>query len=59
MPDVSLEALAKYYGVGSLGGLAQKAHKHWPPPPQISIREVLGIIGLAARPYQCERGRDG
>jgi hypothetical protein len=46
VPDVSLEAFARYYGVGSLGGLAQKAHKHWPPPPQISIREVLGIIGL-------------
>lgn len=54
MPDVSLEAFARYYGVGSLGGLAQKAHKHWPPPPQISIREVVGIIGLPLAPTNGE-----
>jgi hypothetical protein len=47
----SLLAFAKYYGVTSVGGLAQKAKEHWPPPPSISIRSVLNVIG---QPLQIE-----
>jgi len=50
MGDISLIWFAKRNGVNSLGGLAQKAKKHWPPPPAISVRSVLQVIGLPLSP---------
>jgi hypothetical protein len=50
MGDISLIWFAKHYGVSSLGGLAQKAKKHWPPPPPVSVRDFLRVIGLPLSP---------
>jgi hypothetical protein len=46
MGTISLGAFTKYYGVTSLGGLAEKAGKKWPPPPPISVRDVIATFDV-------------
>jgi hypothetical protein len=44
----SLIAWAQAYGVNTVGGLAHKANKIWPPP--VSIRGVLALLGRPVTP---------
>jgi hypothetical protein len=46
MSTISLSAFTKYYSVTSLGGLAEKAGKKWPPPPPISVRDVIAMLDV-------------
>jgi hypothetical protein len=57
--NTSLVGFANYYDVNSLSGLAQKAKKHWPPPPPISIRSVLSVLGLPQQVQFYDNSTDG
>jgi len=50
--SVGLLWFAKWNGVNSIGGLAQKAGKKWPPPPPISAWSLLTVLGLPLAPEQ-------
>ena len=51
MGQVGLLWFAKWNSVTSLGGLAQAAKKHWPPPPPVSVRSLLTVLGLPKQVY--------
>jgi predicted acylesterase/phospholipase RssA len=44
MTDSSVLSSAEYLGVSSVSGMAEKVGLPWPPPPTISLRELLRRI---------------
>jgi hypothetical protein len=50
MSNVSVLGFAKFLGAKTCGGMAQAVGVHWPPPPAVSLREVIRLAGLPLAP---------
>jgi hypothetical protein len=51
MANIGVLQFAQFFGVSTAGGMAQKVGLDWPPPPAVSIRNVIRLAGdrVAAR----------
>ncbi len=50
MPDISLLEFARFLGSDRTSGMAQKVGLKWPPPPSISVRNLVQLAGLPSPP---------
>jgi hypothetical protein len=50
VPSISLGPFAIALGSNSVSGMAQKVGLKWPPPPLISVRNLIGIAGQPLKP---------
>jgi hypothetical protein len=50
MPSISLRPFTAALGSNSVSGMAQKVGLKWPPPPPISVRNLMRIAGQPLKP---------